>query len=45
MPRLLQLALDHDERHAFVGHLDGVCVSKLVRSEAPPHAGLPGDVP
>jgi hypothetical protein len=25
-----ELALDHHERHAFVGHLDRVCVSQLV---------------
>jgi hypothetical protein len=33
-----ELALDDDERHAFVRHLDGVSVAKLVRREAPTNA-------
>jgi ribosomal protein L12E/L44/L45/RPP1/RPP2 len=38
MPRLLwtELALDNDERHALVRHLDGVGVAELVRREATP---------
>jgi hypothetical protein len=39
-----ELALDHDERDAFVGHLDGVGVPELVRREAAAHAG-PGSSP
>jgi len=33
-----ELALDDDERHALVRHLDGVGVAKLVRREAPTNA-------
>src|SRR3954463_12800013 len=33
-----QLALDDDERHALVGHLDGVGVAQLVRRETPANA-------
>jgi hypothetical protein len=33
------LALDDDERDAFVGHLDGVGVQELVRREPSPNAG------
>jgi hypothetical protein len=33
------LALDDDERHAFMSHLDRVGVAELVWREAPPHAG------
>ena len=40
-----ELALDDDQRYALAGHLDGVCETKLVRSEAPPRAGLRRDVP
>jgi hypothetical protein len=29
-----ELALDHVEPHALAGHLDGMCVAKLVRGEA-----------
>jgi hypothetical protein len=29
--------LDDDDRYAFAGHLDGVGVAKLVRSEPPTH--------
>ena len=43
--RVPELALDDDQRDALACHLDGVCVSKLVRSRAPPRAGLRGDVP
>ena len=35
-----ELALDDVQRHALPGHLDGVCVTQLVRREAPPHADL-----
>ena len=38
-----ELALDHDERHTFVRHLDRVGVSELVRREAPSDAGSDGD--
>jgi hypothetical protein len=34
--------LDHVQRHAFAGHLDGVGVAQLVRCEPPPHTGLSG---
>jgi hypothetical protein len=34
-----KLALDHDERDAFVGHLGGVGVPELVRREAAADAG------
>jgi hypothetical protein len=34
-----ELALDDDQRHAFAGHLDRVCVAQLVRSEASANAG------
>jgi hypothetical protein len=33
-----ELALDDEQRHAFPGHLDGVCVPELVRREAPSDA-------
>ena len=46
MPRLLsELALDHDQRDAFAGHLDGVSVTKLVSREAAPHSGRGGGAP
>ena len=32
-----ELALDDEDRYAFAGHLDGVGVAKLVRSEPPTH--------
>jgi hypothetical protein len=35
-----ELALDHVERHALAGHLDGMCVAKLVRGEAAADARL-----
>jgi len=34
-----ELALDDDERYAFVGEFDGVRVSQLVRGEAAADAG------
>ena len=39
---MAELALDDDQRHAFVGHLDCVGVSELVRREASPNAGGSG---
>jgi hypothetical protein len=33
-----ELALDDDERHALVSHLDGVCVTELMGCEAPTNA-------
>jgi hypothetical protein len=39
-----ELALDDDQRYALARHLDGVCVSELVRSEAAAYAGLCGHV-
>jgi hypothetical protein len=38
------LALDDDQRNAFVRHLDGMGVSELVRREAAPDAGFSGHV-
>jgi hypothetical protein len=40
-----ELALDDDQRHTFVGHLDGVGVTELVRCETSPHPGSHGGVP
>ncbi len=37
-----ELALDHDQRHAFVSHLDRVGVAQLVRREAAPNSGRCG---
>jgi hypothetical protein len=37
-PEVGVLALDDDEGHAFVCHLDRVCVPKLMRREAAPDA-------
>jgi hypothetical protein len=34
-----ELALDDDQWHALAGHLDRVCVTQLVRSEASANAG------
>jgi GrpB-like predicted nucleotidyltransferase (UPF0157 family) len=34
-----ELALDDDQRHAFVRELDGVGVTELVRRKAAAHAG------
>jgi hypothetical protein len=36
---MAELALDDDQRNAFVGHLDGVGVTQLMRGKATPHAG------
>ena len=33
-----ELALNHDERNAFVRHLDCVSVPQLMRREPPSHA-------
>ena len=35
-----QPALDDDERHSFVGHLDGVGVPQLMGSTASSHPGV-----
>ena len=35
---MTELALDDDERHALVGHLDRAGVTELVGREAPTHA-------
>jgi hypothetical protein len=37
-----ELALDHDERNAFVRHFYGVCVPQLVRGEASTDTGCVG---
>ena len=37
-----QLALNHDQRHAFAGELHGVGVPQLVRREASPDTGRDG---
>lgn len=34
-----ELTLDDHERDAFAGHLNGVCVSELVRGEPSAHPG------
>jgi hypothetical protein len=34
-----ELALDDDQRHAFVGHLDRVRVAQLMRRKPSPYAG------
>jgi hypothetical protein len=39
-----ELALDHVERHALAGHLDGVGVAKLMRGKAPSDAGSNGEL-
>lgn len=39
-----ELALDDDQRNAFVRHLDGMGVPELVRREAAPDAGFSGRV-
>jgi hypothetical protein len=36
---MAELPLDHDQRHAFACHLDGVGVAQLVRREAAPNPG------
>jgi hypothetical protein len=40
-----ELALDDDERYAFVGHFDGVSVPELMWSEASPDARCDGRAP
>jgi hypothetical protein len=42
---MAELALDHDQRHAFARHLDGVGVAQLVRREAAPNPGRGGRAP
>jgi hypothetical protein len=42
---MAELALDDVQRHALAGHLDGVCVTQLMRREAPPQAGRRGGAP
>jgi hypothetical protein len=39
---LPELTLDHDQRTAFVRHLDGMRMAQLVRREPPSHAGSGG---
>jgi hypothetical protein len=39
---MTELALDDEQGDAFAGHLDGVGVAKLVRSEPPTHTGGQG---
>ena len=39
-----ELALDHEQRDPFAGHLDGVRVPELVRREPVADAGSPGTV-
>jgi hypothetical protein len=34
-----ELALDDEERHAFVSHLNGMGMTELVRRETPAHTG------
>jgi hypothetical protein len=38
-----ELALNDDERDAFVCHLDGMSVSELERGDSASHSGLGGD--
>ena len=46
MPRFVaELALDDDERYAFVGHFDGVSVPELMWSEPSPDARCDGRAP
>ena len=42
---MAELALDADERHTFVSHLDGVGVPQLMRSEPPADTGRDGSAP
>jgi hypothetical protein len=37
-----ELALDHDQRHTLVGHLDRVSMTELMRREAATHASRGG---
>jgi len=39
-----ELALDDEQRHPFPRHLDGMCVSKLVRCEPSPYPCSSGRV-
>jgi hypothetical protein len=39
---MLELALDDDQRHALVSHLDRVGVPELIRREPPAHSGCGG---
>jgi hypothetical protein len=36
---MAELTLNDDERYAFVSHLHGVCVTKLMRREPATHPG------
>jgi hypothetical protein len=38
--RVPQLALDHNQRHALMRHLNSVRMTKLMRREPSPHARL-----
>jgi hypothetical protein len=40
-----ELALDNDQRHTLVGHLDRVSMTELVRREAATHASRGGGHP
>src|SRR5215211_1076517 len=40
-----ELALDDVQRHALPGHLDGMGVTELVRSETASHSGVEGEPP
>jgi hypothetical protein len=40
---MAELALDHVQRDALAGHLDGVGVTELVRGESAPDRGLDGE--
>ena len=40
-----ELALDHVERYAFSGELDGVRVAQLVWREPSAHAGVDAEAP
>ena len=40
-----ELPLDNRQRDPFVGHLDRMRVSELVRREPAPHPGLRGEPP
>jgi hypothetical protein len=42
--RMPELALDHDQRDSFAGHLDGVRVPQLVRREPSPNPGAEGRI-
>ena len=39
---MAELALDDNQRHPLVGHLDRVSMAQLVRREAAPHPGRCG---